>query len=109
MMTHESHVAVAMCIATLIGCDVRRATKYLSPKLVVVAHRIVRGGKLDKRDKNIDIRLKIGAPNIHERAFIKDCITAGEPFPVKKIQIACFRNVRKMTVRQAKRFGEDWL
>lgn len=107
-MNHESHQAVAMCIATLISCDVRRATKYLSPKEVVVAHRIVPGGKPDPRDKEFHFRVKVGAPNIHERAFIKDCKAAGEPFPVKKIQTALFRKVRKRTARQTKRFGEIW-
>jgi hypothetical protein len=29
----------------------------------------------------------IGKPNYEEREFIKKCKKAGEPFPVKKIQV----------------------
>jgi hypothetical protein len=36
--------------------------------------------------RNAEITLTLGAPNYLERAFIKKCHRAGEPFPVKKLQ-----------------------
>jgi len=59
----------------------RRATKYLSEKLVVKATihcRARRGASLV---------LTVGRPNYAERQFIKACKAAGESFPVKKPQI----------------------
>jgi len=64
-----------------------RVTRYLSPKLVVRATRI--GGKHGFRKNGrepIDLRVKIGAPNYLERRFVKACLKAREPFPVKKDQ-----------------------
>lgn len=78
-------------VTTLIATGARRATKFVNEHAVINAHRIAWGGRLDRREKSIDIRLKIGRPNYHERQFIKDCIAAGEPFPVKKIKLASFR------------------
>ena len=68
------------------GKDIVRATKYVSENFVITATRKRYGGKILKRN-NVDIVLKIGRPNFAEREFIKDCKKAGEPFPIKKIQI----------------------
>lgn len=95
-------------ITALIVQKVRRATKYVSPKLVIRAHRIVGGRalgndpKVDGRSNEIDIRVKIGPPNFHERQFIGDCVKAGEPFPVKKIQFAHFRPLKPEVKARAK-------
>ncbi len=78
-------------VMALLNSEARRATKFVSPTEVIRAHRITFGGKLDRRNKAIDIRLKIGKPNFHERKFIKDCIKAGESFPVRKILLSRFR------------------
>jgi len=67
--------------------DTKMATKYISEKFVINATRKLSQGKIDKRSKEIDIVLKIGRPNFAEREFIKNCKMAGEPFPVKNIQI----------------------
>jgi hypothetical protein len=83
--------AVRTVVAKLLAYDARRATKVLTPNCVVSAQRVTWGGRIDKRAKSIQIALKIGAPNYHERQFIKDCIKAGEPFPVKKVKLAFFR------------------
>jgi len=64
-----------------------KATKYLTDKEVIKATRILFKGKVDNRSKKIEIRLTIGTPNFEERKFIKNCKVAGEPFPVKKIQL----------------------
>lgn len=89
------HEYVEQVVAALLKFELRRATKFVSPTRVVNAHRITYGGRIDRRDKSIDIRLKIGKPNFHERQFIKDCIAAGVPFPVRKIRFSHFRVKRK--------------
>ena len=68
------------------------ATKYISPKLIVRATR--RWGRKHKADlgtvnrsPSLDIVLTISRPNYLEREFIKAARKAGEPFPVKKIQL----------------------
>lgn len=63
-----------------------RATKYFSDKMVVSATRQRFGGKV-LHGKNAVIIFKVGKPNFKEREFIKLCKKAGEPFPIKKIQI----------------------
>jgi hypothetical protein len=73
-------------IKALIINEAVKATKYVNPKFVIKAKRKVFNGKIDKRG-NIEIILTIGKPNFNERLFIKQAIRAGEPFPVKKIQL----------------------
>jgi hypothetical protein len=62
----------------------KKATFYQSPKEVAKA---TFQGKRDKRSTRSTIILTTGRPNYTERKFIKDCLKAGEPFPIKKIQI----------------------
>lgn len=64
-----------------------RATKYLSPKCVVSAQRVLFNRKMPRVGSNTDIRLKVGRPNYAERKFIKDCIKAEVAFPVSKVQL----------------------
>lgn len=64
--------------------EVRKATVYLSEKLVV---SICRCFKYSKRNTREDLVVKIGQPNYLEREFIKRCKRAGEPLPVKKVQL----------------------
>jgi hypothetical protein len=68
---------------------IRRATKYLSDKLVVraVAPVFSFPGRRDGRSKRETILVTVGSPNYAERQFIKSCKKAGESFPVKKIQL----------------------
>ncbi len=62
------------------------ATKYVSEKQVVRATRIFyRGSRPDRH--SFEIRLQASRPNFAERKFIKLCVEAGEPFPVKKTQL----------------------
>ena len=67
--------------------DARKATKYLSPSCVVKATRRLFDGRIDRRDKRVEILLTIGAPNYAERRAIKQLVKAGEPFPVRKTQL----------------------
>lgn len=82
---------VERVVETLVETLARQATKYLTPTYVITATRKVYDGKIDKRSKNVDIVLKIGKPNFEERKFIKLYQKAGEPFPVKKIQLKFFK------------------
>lgn len=74
-------------VVTIVVDGAHRATSYVSPNLTVKATRLF---KKRPRERQSDIRLTIGKPNFRERAFIKDCVRAGEPFPVKKLTIEPF-------------------
>ncbi len=63
-----------------------KSTKYINPNFVIKAKRKLFNGRIDKRG-NIEIILTIGKPNFQERQFIKQAIKAGEPFPIRKIQL----------------------
>lgn len=75
---------VAKVIDTLLRTKAHRATKYLAPNFVINATRrkYRRGGYTD------DVILTFGRPNWRCRQFIRMCRRAGEPFPVKKIQLS---------------------
>lgn len=79
------------------------ATKYISPNLTVrlsrkrhnknvYDKRKARVFVIDKKEHRIDFVLCVGAPNYLERDFIKSCKKAGEPFPIKKIQLKYQKN-----------------
>lgn len=66
----------------------RQAIKYLSPTEVVKATAILyKGRKHDRREKHRSILFTLGVPGYREQESIKRYKQAGEPFPVKKIQI----------------------
>lgn len=77
-------IAVARAFECLKNPEVRKATVYLSDKLTV---KITRQHKYKKRDRSHTLVLTYGQPNYLEREFIKQCKKAGEPFPVKKVQL----------------------
>lgn len=81
---------VQTVVDMLLENNAKRATKYISDKLVVAAQRKSFGNKIDKRERRIEISLKIGVPNYAEKEFIASCKKAGEPFPVKKVQLKFF-------------------
>lgn len=78
--------AINQCTSAILDGGAVRATKYESEKQVVTATRRLYGGKVNKRG-NIEILLKIGRPNYAERKFITMAKKAGEPFPIKKVQV----------------------
>ena len=80
---------------TLIEREMHTATKYIEPKHVIRATRKVFDGKISRRDNRIEIMFTEGVPNYHARKFIKLCQKAGEPFPVKKIQLTPFPRRRR--------------
>lgn len=65
----------------------RKATKFLGEKEVVKATRKLFRGRIDKRSRITEIHFTAGAPNFEERKFIRAAKAAGEPFPVKKVQV----------------------
>ena len=76
---------ISTVVDNLLETNSYKAEKYLTDKLVVRATRKSYKGKFAKG--NIEILLVVGKPNFAQREFIKDCKKAGEPFPVKRIQL----------------------
>lgn len=90
MVPHVEGKVVGQVVSALLASNARSATKFLNEKLVVRVSRPVYKGKLDgagKRARRVGLVLTIGEPNYEARDFIKKCKRAGEPFPVKKIQV----------------------
>jgi hypothetical protein len=81
-------VVVSEVVNALLTNGAKTATAYLSPKHVVRASiRLIKGKLPPKHSKTVEVLVTIGAPNYAAREFIKTCKKAGEPFPVKKIQL----------------------
>ena len=83
--------ALTKCLKAM-APDVRKATVYLTPNLVV---SLCRRHKYHKRNTREDMVVKIGVPNYLERAFIAKCRAAGEPFPIKKVQLKSWPATKK--------------
>jgi hypothetical protein len=71
-------------VELLLRTECYQTTKYLSDREVI---RATRRWKPSKRERRIELVLTVGEPNYRERKFIKACKKAGEPFPVRKIQM----------------------
>lgn len=76
--------AIATVVEVLTTTGARTATKFLDEKTIV---RATHQWKPSKRAVTTTIILTMGRPNHRERQFIKMCKKAGEPLPVKKIQL----------------------
>lgn len=74
-------------VEALIENKAYKATKYLSEKLVINATHTLYSKKLPAKNQNLEFTIVIGRPNYEQREFIKKCKKAGEPFPVKKVQL----------------------
>jgi len=72
-------------IETLVAAKAWKATKYISDKEIVRVSRTRYQFGFDRG--NLELTLTKGKPNYAEREFIKLCKKAGEPFPVKKVQL----------------------
>lgn len=83
---HGLYGAVGDVVRCLMYNDAYVATKYIDKNFIIRATRKLTNRKIDKRG-NAEIVLTIGRPNHIERDFIKQCKKAGEPFPVKGIQL----------------------
>lgn len=76
---------ISQVVEALLRAGAVRATKFLSEKEIVRASRKTYDGKI-KQDK-VEVLLTLGRPNYREREFVKKLKKAGEPFPVKKVQL----------------------
>ena len=69
-----------------------KATLYVSPTEIVRVTRRWYGrqsakAKINTSTEKADLIVTIGRPNYEERDFVKKCRKAGEPFPLKKVQL----------------------
>lgn len=87
-MRHKiARVWIAQVVEACLEGGFRQARKYVSPELVLKATRQT---KPDRRNRGQTLLLTIGRPNYYERRFVKLCLKAGEPLPVRKIQLKTY-------------------
>ena len=88
--TYETSVAAQAIIAAIQDPTIRSVVKYVSYKQVV---KVTRRHKPRQyaRVNHAEFVVTIGRPNHDERKFVKLCLKAGEPFPVKKAQIKRYK------------------
>lgn len=79
--------------ATL-SANAHTGTAYISPIYTIRATRRLTRGKIVAGDRRIEVLVTIGEPNYKAAKFIKAAKAAGEPFPIRKIQLQ-FPPVRK--------------
>lgn len=79
-----ARTSIYRAVEALLETGARQAVVYQHPKLCV---KVTRRFKPDRRNTRTDIALTIGAPNYAGRQFIKACLKAGEPFPIRKTQL----------------------
>ena len=84
--------AFSKAIEGLLSSGARSATVYLSPVLRVTATHI---HKPRARSQSTTIAVTYGKPNYAGREFMKMCKRAGEPLPVKKVQLKLWPKKRK--------------
>lgn len=92
-----NHRDIAAVTKALVDTETYQAVKYVSEKFVVRATKPRyrhQKKQWDKRDNRVSLIVTFGAPNYLERAFIANCKRAGEPLPVRKIQLRDFPKVR---------------
>ena len=87
-----SAATIGKVVRTLLERNARKATAFISPTLTVKASRVLFNKKIYGSERRADIVLTIGEPNYAERRFIQQCKKAGEPLPVKKIQLKAVPN-----------------
>jgi hypothetical protein len=81
--------AVEKTVDTLLRVHTaKRVTCIVSPTLSVCATRRF---KYSPRNTREDLALTIGRPNYRSRQLIKLAKKAGEPFPIKKLQLQAAR------------------
>lgn len=83
-MNIESTSSMLVIDALIEASNARKATRYVTPTWVAKASRQRRK---DGRDSRETFVVTLGSPNYLEREFIKLAKKAGEPFPIKKIQL----------------------
>jgi hypothetical protein len=79
-----ARISIAKAVEAVFLDGVRRAVVFQHPNLTIVATRRHKGRK---GERITEILLTIGKPNFRNRKFVKDYLKAGEPFPVRKVQL----------------------
>lgn len=86
-LSRENAGAIGACCGALALNPTRKAaTKFLAPGHVVTVTRVGKR-KTHGRSPSVSVVVTMGRPNYRQRDFVKACLKAGEPFPVKKIQL----------------------
>lgn len=80
---------IGKTVKSLLESGAWKATTFISPTKVVKATK--RSGT--KNSQRAEVVLTLGKPNYAEREAIKKFKKAGEPFPVKKVQLK-FKRVK---------------
>jgi hypothetical protein len=76
--------------------NVARATKYLSPTLVVkVSAQVFGKRRVSIRDRQETFVVTVGKPNAEERAWITSAKKAGKSFPAKQVQWKFLRQPKR--------------
>jgi hypothetical protein len=88
-MTNERRIekAAGKTVRTLLTTNFREAIGYITPKLRVKASVRRYKHQRDHRSFGYDIVLTVGRPNSREKHFVAAAIAAGEPFPIRKVQV----------------------
>lgn len=90
--------AFAHVIEALLTTESRSAVKYLADDLVVRATRTCyRANKQRpyKNQRSETLAVTFGKPNYRERKFLRTCRKAGEPVPVRKVQLTPYKRPSK--------------
>ena len=85
---HAKRAPAKAVEALLSNIGIRQAIVYVAPNFVVKA---TRQNKATLRTRGETFLVTVGKPAYLERRFIKACLKAGEPFPVKKVQLKFYR------------------
>lgn len=84
---HAKRATRKVVDALLSDIGIRQAIAYVAPNFVVKA---TRQRKPTRRTRSETFLLTVGAPAYLEKRFIKACLKAGEPFPVKTVQLKLY-------------------
>lgn len=88
---------VERVVQSILEGGVVKATKFVSPRLIVRATRTK--NSFGKRE-NIEMTLTIGRPNFAEREYIKESIKAKEKFPLEGVVIKIYNPKRKIAKKK---------
>lgn len=86
--------AIAKTIRAVLKSGARVGTTYVSATQTVrVSRRTMAYSGTKKFSRGtIELAVTVGKPNYTQRNFIKACRKAGEPFPVRKVQLKALSN-----------------
>lgn len=86
--SYSKHVPIVIGAVMAERC--RTAVRYVAPNFIVKCTR-AHQSDLRANARSQSLLVTFGRPNYAERAFIKDALAAGEPFPVRKVQLQHYK------------------